>query len=120
MIFSKASLKDKVVWITGASSGIGEHLAYTLSKAGCKLTLSARREKDLERVKAKCLNGLYCSKLHKQQIVHVALHSNMFPENSELKDADIQVLPLDVCNIDDHEKAFNRVLNQFGRVRNNH
>ncbi|XP_020894894.1 dehydrogenase/reductase SDR family member 7-like [Exaiptasia diaphana] len=48
------ALKDKVVWITGASSGIGEYLAYELCKCGCKIVLSARRESELQRVKEKC------------------------------------------------------------------
>lgn len=48
-------LKDQVVWITGASSGIGEYLAYELATVGCKLILSARRKEELERVKAKCI-----------------------------------------------------------------
>jgi len=52
-----ASLKNKTVWITGASSGIGEELAYVLAKAGCKLILSARRVAQLEQVKRKCLEG---------------------------------------------------------------
>lgn len=47
-------LCGKVVWITGASSGIGESLAYELAALGCKLVLSARRQEELERVKAKC------------------------------------------------------------------
>lgn len=47
-------LKNKVVWITGASSGIGEALAIELAKAGNKLILSARREEELNRVKANC------------------------------------------------------------------
>jgi hypothetical protein len=47
-------LRGKVVWITGASSGIGENLAYELASDGCKLVLSARRKQELERVKTKC------------------------------------------------------------------
>lgn len=51
-------LRGKVVWITGASSGIGENLTYELAKCGCKLVLSARRKEELERVKAKCIGKL--------------------------------------------------------------
>jgi NADP-dependent 3-hydroxy acid dehydrogenase YdfG len=40
--------RDKVVLITGASSGIGEELSWQLSQAGAKLTLAARRTELLE------------------------------------------------------------------------
>lgn len=49
-------LKDKVVWITGASSGIGEALALAASVQGAKLVLTARREAELLRVKQSCAN----------------------------------------------------------------
>lgn len=48
------SFKDKVIWITGASSGIGKALAIELSKQSCKLILSSRREAILEDVKSEC------------------------------------------------------------------
>lgn len=44
----------KVVWITGASSGIGEALAKSFWNEGAHLVLSARRLSELERVKS-CL-----------------------------------------------------------------
>jgi short-subunit dehydrogenase len=50
----KTAFKDQVVWITGASSGIGETLAHALSAEGAKLILSSRRLTELERVKNNC------------------------------------------------------------------
>ncbi len=46
--------KNKVVWITGASSGIGEALVYAFDKRAAKIVISARRETELERVKNTC------------------------------------------------------------------
>lgn len=47
--------KDKTIWITGASSGIGEALAYGWAKYKCKLILSSRNKEKLEKVKEKCI-----------------------------------------------------------------
>ncbi len=44
----------KLIWITGASSGIGEALTYAYAKQGMRLIISARRKEELERVKNKC------------------------------------------------------------------
>ena len=48
------SFQNKVVWITGASSGIGEALSYELARLNAKLIISARRKDELERVKLQC------------------------------------------------------------------
>ena len=45
---------EKVVWITGASSGIGAALAKIYAEKGAKLILSSRRVPDLEKVKYEC------------------------------------------------------------------
>jgi dehydrogenase/reductase SDR family member 7B len=51
------NFQDRIVWITGASSGIGEALAYAFHQAGARLILSARREDELKRVQAACGGG---------------------------------------------------------------
>lgn len=45
------SYKNKIIWITGASSGIGESFARAFYKEGAKLILSSRRADELHRVK---------------------------------------------------------------------
>ncbi|XP_022348029.1 dehydrogenase/reductase SDR family member 7 [Enhydra lutris kenyoni] len=85
-------LTDMVIWVTGASSGIGEELAYQLSKLGVSLVLSARRVQELERVKRRCL------------------------ENGNLKEKDILILPLDLTDRSSHEAATKVVLQEFGKI----
>src|SRR5437867_914517 len=46
--------RDQVVWITGASSGIGEAVAVAFSREGAKLVVSARNVAELERVRQAC------------------------------------------------------------------
>ncbi len=46
--------KDQVVWITGASSGIGEACAHAFAAEGARVILSSRRAGELERVRRAC------------------------------------------------------------------
>lgn len=51
-----AKIDGKTLWITGASSGIGEALVYALDKKNCKLIISSRKKEALERVKSNCIH----------------------------------------------------------------
>jgi NADP-dependent 3-hydroxy acid dehydrogenase YdfG len=88
---SKNDFSGQVVWITGASSGIGEALAMQFAQAGAKLVLSARRESELQRVKARCIQ-------------------------TGASDQHVVVLPLDVTNEAAMPAAVERVKAQFGRI----
>jgi short-subunit dehydrogenase len=48
------SIPNKVIWITGASSGIGEALVLALNELGAKLIISARNRDMLYQVKQNC------------------------------------------------------------------
>ncbi|XP_059159594.1 dehydrogenase/reductase SDR family member 7-like [Physella acuta] len=87
------SLQGDVVWITGASSGIGEYTAYHFARAGCRLVLSARRKDELDRVKGNCLK-IGCN----------------------LQDNDILVLVLDSMDCAAHQDAVNQVLSHFKQI----
>jgi dehydrogenase/reductase SDR family member 7B len=80
-------LKDKVVWLTGASSGIGESLAYELASKGATLVLSARRESVLRDVQSRCAS----SQKH-------------------------LVLPLDMLQPQAFEPAVRTVLGRYGHI----
>lgn len=49
--------KGKTIWITGASSGIGESLAHEFSKMDTLLILSGRNQRKLEEIKDNCLQN---------------------------------------------------------------
>ncbi|XP_021926946.1 dehydrogenase/reductase SDR family member 7-like isoform X2 [Zootermopsis nevadensis] len=87
------TLNGKVVWITGASSGIGEHIALALARGGAKLILSARRLNELQRVKESCL-----------------------ATGKNLTDEDILVLQMDVTAVDKLEFHFQKVIEHFGKL----
>lgn len=80
--------KNKVVWITGASSGIGEALAKAFAIEGAKLVLSARREEELNRVK-KSLN---------------------------IPDSDVLILPLDLSDTTKTNEFTQKVISKFGQI----
>lgn len=52
--FDRSTIADKRVCITGASSGIGEQLAYHYASLGARLLIVARREALLKKVARKC------------------------------------------------------------------
>ncbi|MFN8353423.1 MAG: SDR family oxidoreductase [Spirosomataceae bacterium] len=82
------NFQNKVVWITGASSGIGEALAKQFAKEGAKLVLSARRETELERVKAE----------------------------THLADDFVMVLPMDMLDMEAFPANVQAVVERFGQI----
>ena len=53
----KTNIKKLTIWITGASSGIGEALAVAFAKRGATIILSGRDEAKLQAVKKRCKNS---------------------------------------------------------------
>uniref|UniRef100_A0A3Q2EB23 Hydroxysteroid (11-beta) dehydrogenase 1-like a n=1 Tax=Cyprinodon variegatus TaxID=28743 RepID=A0A3Q2EB23_CYPVA len=54
--FDPESLKGARVLVTGASTGIGEQIAYHYARFGAQIIITARREKVLQQVAEKCLS----------------------------------------------------------------
>ncbi|MGD2114135.1 MAG: SDR family oxidoreductase [Acidobacteriota bacterium] len=79
--------EDRIAWVTGASSGIGEALVHALDRRGARVVLSARREERLRAVRDAC--------------EHPDRHL---------------VVPLDLGDPGSLEAAAHRVLERLGRV----
>ncbi|MDX1757521.1 MAG: SDR family oxidoreductase [Marinobacter sp.] len=84
-------MPSQTVWITGASSGIGEALALRYAQDGADIVLSARREDELRRVADRC------------QQAGVAADQ-------------VLVLPLDVTHWEAMPEAVQAVLDRFGHI----
>ena len=80
--------KNKIVWITGASSGIGEALAIELNKQEAIVILSARNIDELNRVRNTFIN------LNTQSLI----------------------LPLDICDINSFEEKTKILIQHFGKI----
>ena len=52
------SVENKIVLITGASSGIGESCAQIFAQSGAQLILLARRQEKLEKLRQKLQNSV--------------------------------------------------------------
>jgi short-subunit dehydrogenase len=78
--------KNKVVWITGASSGIGEAFAKSFAQLGARLILSARRKHELNRVAGLCSGAGSVSvlpiDLSKPESLQDAVHSAITREKA--------------------------------------
>lgn len=80
---------NKIIWITGASSGIGEACACLFAKEGATLILTALEEDLLQKVKAVCI------------------------ENGA---SGVALLPFDLSNIAGLDELAQAALQQFGRI----
>ena len=80
---------DKVVWITGSSSGIGEKTAYCLAKETATLILTALEEDLLQKVKTQCIN---------------------------LGAAAVEILPFDLSKLDMLDELAEKARNLFGKI----
>jgi len=83
------SIKDKIVLITGASSGFGESCARLFAEQGAKLILAARREERLKKL---------ADELHKKH------------------KTEILILKLDVRNNDDVQKAIGGLESKWSSI----
>eukprot|EP01118_Nematostelium_gracile_P007966 TRINITY_DN2615_c0_g1_i1.p1 TRINITY_DN2615_c0_g1~~TRINITY_DN2615_c0_g1_i1.p1 ORF type:complete len:335 (-),score=72.93 TRINITY_DN2615_c0_g1_i1:697-1701(-) len=84
--------KGKVVWVVGASSGIGEYLAYKFVKEKAHVILSARRLDQLERVRKSC-----------EEIIGK-------------NDNKVEVMPLDILDYAAQKRVTESILKKWGSL----
>ena len=82
-----AQLENKTVWVTGASSGIGEALTYLLGQKKCNLILSSRKAEALQAVKDRCKDP-----------------------------GKVYILPLDLAAFDTLEQKTEEAISAFGSI----
>ena len=105
---------NKIIWITGASSGIGKALALDLAKLNCKLYITARNQEKLDEIVAQSdsakVTALVGDLTDKQ--TNASICDTIMRENGRL---DIAVLNAGTCeyvDIDNFNSAlFERVMN---------
>ena len=79
---------NKTIWITGASSGIGEASAYQFAKEKANLILTATREDKLKEVQQKCISlGAQC-----------------------------KVLPYDLSDLENIDELTDKAISAFGNI----
>lgn len=83
-----ANTKENVVWITGASSGIGKEMAFLWAGLGYKVALSARRKELLEEIANKIINS----------------------------GGDALVVPVDILEEKSIEAAVQQIISTWGRI----
>jgi len=88
IINGNLKFRNKVVIITGASSGIGEACAYAFSEKGAKVILAARRQNELKKVE----------------------------DQIKKRGGEVISVKTDVRIIDDCKNLIDRTLEKFGRI----
>ncbi|KAK7358669.1 hypothetical protein VNO77_00607 [Canavalia gladiata] len=83
------NVAGKVILITGASSGIGEHVAYEYGRRGARLALVARRHNPLKEVATTAML---------------------------LGSPDVITIPADVSKVQDCKRFVDLTINHFGRL----
>ncbi|HRE30779.1 MAG TPA: SDR family NAD(P)-dependent oxidoreductase [Candidatus Berkiella sp.] len=122
-----SSFKDKVILITGASSGIGAALACAFAKEGAKLALLARRQDRLQAIVNDCqaLNAqtiaIECDVTQEQDqsLAMQKIHDTLGPVDIAIANAGFGVIGcFETLNIQDYQRQFET--NIYGVLRTIH